>query len=232
MNARQREILLALVEEYIHLGEPIGSLTLLESYNFPFSPATIRGEMNRLEEEDYLSHPYTSSGRVPTERGYRVYVNGLEKNYSLGAREKEAIKRRFLAVQDHYQRLFLTAAQTLSEVTDLMSVASFGSEVYYTGMAKLFRHPEFLNPDQVLEIANVFDNLEEFIKHLPEEKGTSVLIGEENPLGKQAGFSFAYSSFLGFDNTRNYLGILGPTRMDYNKNLSLLDELTLILKEF
>lgn len=75
LSSRQKEILLALIHEYIIKAEPIGSHLLLEKYSFNFSSATIRSEMARLEEMGFLLHPYSSAGRVPTDKAYRYYVN-------------------------------------------------------------------------------------------------------------------------------------------------------------
>src|SRR3989442_6619501 len=74
---RQRDILRRVVEEYVAAGQPVGSRTLVEQGALPVSPATVRAELAELERLGLLTHPHTSAGRIPTEAGYRVYVDGL-----------------------------------------------------------------------------------------------------------------------------------------------------------
>src|ERR1035437_6967200 len=77
LEDRQKVILKAIVDDYIATAEPIGSNALLQRNNFNVSSATIRGEMAELEENGYLIHPHTSAGRIPTDKGYREYVDNL-----------------------------------------------------------------------------------------------------------------------------------------------------------
>ena len=77
LSERQREILRRVVEEYVATGQPVGSKTLVERAGFDVSSSTVRAELAELERLGLLTHPHTSAGRVPTEAGYRVYVDGL-----------------------------------------------------------------------------------------------------------------------------------------------------------
>jgi heat-inducible transcriptional repressor len=77
LSARQREILRGVVEEYVATGEPVGSRTLVERTGLGVSPSTVRSELSELELQGLLTHPHTSAGRVPTERGYRYYADRL-----------------------------------------------------------------------------------------------------------------------------------------------------------
>ena len=77
MEDRQKKILNAIIEQHLMSAEPIGSKTLLVSYDLGISPATIRNEMAQLEKAGYLMQPHTSSGRIPTDSGYRFFINIL-----------------------------------------------------------------------------------------------------------------------------------------------------------
>src|ERR1041385_2764542 len=77
LTARQREILRRVVEEYVATGQPVGSKTLVERGELRVSSSTVRAELAELESRELLMHPHTSAGRVPTERGYRCYVDAL-----------------------------------------------------------------------------------------------------------------------------------------------------------
>ena len=79
LNERKMQILKSIIDEYIDKGEPVGSKHLVEYGNISLSPATIRNEMSELEEMGYLEKPHTSAGRVPSELGYRFYVDSLDR---------------------------------------------------------------------------------------------------------------------------------------------------------
>src|SRR3990172_774390 len=94
LNPRKREVLRAVVEEYIRSAEPVGSEHRALRDRLGVSPATIRGEMAALEEVGLLTHPHTSAGRTPTDRGYRLYVDMLLEAGPLPAAERQGIRRR------------------------------------------------------------------------------------------------------------------------------------------
>ena len=77
LSARKKQILKAIIGDYIRTAEPVGSKALTEGHELPFSSATIRNEMSELEEMGYLEKPHTSAGRIPSPQGYRLYVDEL-----------------------------------------------------------------------------------------------------------------------------------------------------------
>ncbi|HPU95691.1 MAG TPA: heat-inducible transcription repressor HrcA, partial [Bacillota bacterium] len=87
MNTRKKEILQAVTEDYVSTAEPVGSRTISRKYLTELSPATIRNEMADLEYEGYLEQPHTSAGRVPSEKGYRFYVDMLMRDKPLTQEE-------------------------------------------------------------------------------------------------------------------------------------------------
>lgn len=95
LTERQQNILRLVVQEYIQTAGPIGSKTIAGDYNLGVSPATIRNEMARLEELGYLSHPHTSAGRVPTEAGYRYFVEKLMEQVELPTEDQRMISHQF-----------------------------------------------------------------------------------------------------------------------------------------
>ena len=92
LSERKLKILQAIIADFIRTAEPVGSRTISRNYDLGVSPATVRNEMSDLEELGYLSHPHTSSGRVPSEKAYRLYVNELMKKRELTSEEKDAIR--------------------------------------------------------------------------------------------------------------------------------------------
>jgi len=94
MNDRHQGVLRAIVQDYIRTAEPVGSRTLSRKYGFSLSPATIRTIMSDLEESGYVAQPHTSAGRVPTDKGYRLYVDNLMDRAPLSREEVERIEQR------------------------------------------------------------------------------------------------------------------------------------------
>src|SRR5262247_488235 len=92
LDDRSRDVLKSLIQLYIATGEPVGSESLARTLNRSLSPATLRNIMADLEKLGYLAHPHTSAGRMPTDEGYRVYVDSLMGRAALGAREAAAIE--------------------------------------------------------------------------------------------------------------------------------------------
>jgi len=95
LDSRKKKILQILIHYYIRTGQPVGSKTVAENYKLGLSPATVRNCLAELEEEDYLTHPYTSAGRVPTDKGYRFYIDRLIEVQQLVAEEKDRIHREY-----------------------------------------------------------------------------------------------------------------------------------------
>src|SRR5437868_5660245 len=91
-DARREKILQAVVHLFIKTGKPVGSSTILENFKLSLSPATIRNVLADLEKEGYLTHPHTSAGRVPTDRGYRFYVDSIVNIQRLAAAEETQIR--------------------------------------------------------------------------------------------------------------------------------------------
>lgn len=119
---RQHNILMTLIREFIETAEPVGSGTLTRKYNIPCSPATIRNEMARLEEEGLLYQPHTSAGRVPTDRAYRYYVNHLLQKKTTPSIDMTEILKEYERYQDHIERALEYTSRKLAGVTRLTSL--------------------------------------------------------------------------------------------------------------
>ena len=123
LSKRQLQILQAVIDDYVQNAEPVGSRSISKKCGLGVSPATIRNEMADLEEMGYLTHPHTSAGRIPSDKGYRLYVNDLMRKKSLTPKEKRVISDRLSASRDEFDATIKHAAELLSEITHLASFA-------------------------------------------------------------------------------------------------------------
>lgn len=221
MSPRQQKILLAIVEQYAEVASPVGSSLLAKL--FGVSSATIRAEMVALERQGYISQPHTSAGRIPTDRGYRYYVNHLGEQ-QVSPDERRAEKALATRVQDGGlpERTIRNAVDTLVELTSNLGMATLGNQMYMAGLSNLFGQPEFVHPGQVQEVAQLLDNLEPWLREAAPNDPLSVYIGRENPIGRNSGCTLIISKFRSPYSDRSYIGVLGPTRQSYRDVMSLV----------
>ena len=123
LNERKMNILKAIVKDYIETAEAVGSRTISKKYNLGVSAATIRNEMSDLEELGYLIQPYTSAGRVPTEKGYKLYVDSLMNTIELSDYDKEIIEQCVESNINHIHNLIHETSKMLSQLTNYTTVA-------------------------------------------------------------------------------------------------------------
>ena len=222
MTDRQQNILSAIVEQYAEVASPAGS-TLLAKL-FSVSSATIRAEMAELERLGYIMQPHTSAGRVPTDKGYRFYVNNLNEDMRPALPEGRAERALASRVQHAGapERMIRNAVDTLVELTHNLGIATIGNQLYMSGLSNLFGQPEFINGMQVQQVAQLLDNLEPWLREAAPNEPLSVYIGSENPVGRAAGCSLIISRFRSPFSDRSYIGTLGPTRQSYRDVMTLV----------
>lgn len=221
MSDRQQKILNAIIEQYAEVASPVGSTLLAKLFNV--SSATIRAEMSELERLGYISQPHTSAGRVPTDKGYRYYVNRLNDDDSLPetSRAQRALSARVYNAGVP-ERMIRNAVDTLVELTHNLGLATIGHQLYMSGLSNLFGQPEFMNSLQVQQVARLLDNLEPWLRETAPNEPLSVYIGQENPVGRTAGCSLIISRFQSPFSNRSYIGTLGPTRQSYRDVMRLV----------
>lgn len=219
MTERQANILAALVEQYAEVAAPVGSITLAKL--FGVSSATIRAEMARLEEMGLIAQPHTSAGRVPTDRGYRFYVNQLSgAETSLEPDAKPLPTPQLDRAQPSHA--IRTAVDTLVELTHNVGLATIGDQLYLSGFGQLFTQPEFTRGSAVNEVAELLDNLEPWLRAAAPNEPLNVYIGSENPIGQTSACTLIISRFRSSYDNRSYIGVLGPTRQSYRQVMALV----------
>ena len=221
MSPRQEEILKAVVEQYAEVASPVGSSLLAKV--FDVSSATVRTEMVELERLGLITQPHTSAGRVPTDKGYRFYVNQLA-NDAPSTQENRAEKALTSRVHGggEPEQAIRNAVDTLVDLTHNLGIATIGNQLYMAGLSNLFGQPEFINGGQVQQVARLLDNLEPWLYEAAPNEPLSVYIGQENPIGRSAGCSLIISRFRSSYSDRSYIGVLGPTRQSYRDVMSLV----------
>lgn len=222
MTERQQKILSAIVEQYAEVASPVGSSLMAKLFNV--SSATIRAEMAELERHGFIMQPHTSAGRVPTDKGYRHYVNMLNDNAPAALTEGRAIKALTARVQSAGapERMIRNAVDTLVELTHNLGLATIGNQLYISGLSNLFGQPEFMGGRQVQQVAQLLDNLEPWLREAAPNEPLSVYIGSENPIGRSAGVTLIISRFRSPFSDRSYIGTLGPTRQSYRDVMTLV----------
>lgn len=216
MEDRLLHLLQLIVEEHVATAEPVASGSLRKRYKLDVSPATIRNWMGELDRGGFLMQPHTSGGRVPTERGYRVYVENCLKDKPAAKRERSALEVAAQATSSEAKMKLL--AKTLSELSGLASIVGFyPANTFYTGLSQLFGQPEFQNWQRVVSLSEVLDHLDDTLEELRREafEDPTIRLGEACAFGQVCG-SVLLSTKEGM------IGLLGPIRMDYQHAHSLM----------
>jgi heat-inducible transcriptional repressor len=327
LEERPREILKLIIRSYVLSGEPVGSRTLAKSMEWKLSPATIRNIMADLEEEGYLAQPHTSAGRVPSEKGYRFYVNNFvdsgrvsrsdERYISRMLSESEnpedimsrasivlstisknvgiviappmaatvlkhiefldlsdgkilvifvstsgLLQRKLIRVAEGYTQEELDKAgrylvekfsgKTLTEIRNellrmmqaertlysrMLSLLQTWGEtleefttpdgVYVQGAVNIINQPEFADVERMRMLFQMFEEKGRLVKILNEcilggPDGVTIAIGSELGVPNMRDFTLITSSYASSDHTSGRLGIIGPTRMEYERGISIV----------
>ncbi len=328
LNNRKRLILQAIIEDYINTAEPVGSRTISKKYITSVSSATVRNEMADLEEMGYIEQPYTSAGRIPSDKGYRLYVDSIMDQNIVNAKKIEFIKKEFLEALGEIDDLIKHASKILSNMTKYTSIAmapQFGgtclkhiqlisiddfnilsvvvtdagivkngvirteeridshtlekitnmlndklsglsldqlnkvdirnltsegngykevllkvlpelfqalkysdkAEVYHDGISNILELPEYSDVQKAKEFLNVLDENDLLYKVMDEAvDDLSVTIGKENKLTQLKNCSLITATYSLNGKTIGSIGVVGPTRMEYSKVISIVDCLT------
>ncbi|MEA2092531.1 MAG: hypothetical protein U9P61_00985 [Patescibacteria group bacterium] len=232
---RQKNILQIVVREYIESGSPISSKFIEAEYDIGVSPATIRAELYDLARRGYLYQPHTSAGRVPTDKGYRFFVDSLSEieikrlKYKLAreiAKIQEEVVGKIKFIRE-YTRLLANTSSTLT-------VSYFPREniLLKEGWSKVVNDPEFENIEKVRDFMALVSDFEDNIDSLlinKDKECVRVYIGDENPFSRKKDFSVLISSCT-VSRRRGLLAIMGPKRMPYGRNIYLVESIIKLLK--
>lgn len=222
MLPRQQELLKKIIQEYIKTVEPVGSLKLSAG---GLSSATIRNEMMALESAGYIYQPHTSAGRVPTEKAYLFYVENFVKSKEIKSEKEIQKKLERIAKNFSGEERLKGLARAVAEQAEEAVILAFNSHrLYFTGLSYLFAKPEFEEQAQVTSVSDILDRCEEVMPRVIDLiQRQRILIGRKNPFGAQC--SFLAAPIL----KEGLFGLLGPMRMDYEKNLGIINQIVKLL---
>ncbi len=231
MEIRHQKILAAIVKEYSETAQPVGSKEIVDKYNLKFSSATIRHDMAELEKQGYIMQPHKSAGRVPTDKGYRFFINELMRRFELSERERKLLREEVQKLKVVHEQLGRSISNLLAQVSGQAAFALLPNESSATGLSKIIGEPEFVDAKNVKNVAEFFENIDEYSNKFIKKSDISAeaLLGGETPLPVPKNLSLVVSNVKMKGGKQGVIGIVGPKRMSYAKNLSLLEYLAKLI---
>ncbi len=252
-NVRNDRIFDIIVRSYIETAEPVGSRTLSRKFNLRLSPASIRNVMADLEDQGLLKQPHTSAGRVPTDKGYRYWVDSLmeveeltpsEKSWAAEELERVRTVRDLVEKASHIISQFthnaaLMYVKNLKRVSflnhlleDLIEKRTLGdfleedAELFIDGISRMFDQPEFNDLEKMRPLLQAFDQKGNFLQMLLKDldaEGVHVHIGSENAIDELENVSVVVKDYYYEDQPIGGIAVVGPTRMRYQKVVSVVE---------
>ena len=233
MQERQIEILRAIVDEYVQTQEPVGSKAIAERHALGVSPATIRNDMAALEDAGLITQPHTSAGRIPTNSGYRLFVDRIAEVKPLSAAERRAIES-FMSGATDVEDVITRTGKLLAQITKQVAVVQSPAQdrVVLAGTANLAKS----NHEEASALHPILEALEEQVVLLrllsDAQSSVQVRIGDEV---KEKGLNTTSLVSIGYGSNENPLGaigILGPTRMDYAGSMAAVNAVAIYIGRF
>lgn len=234
MNTRQKQVLSAIVELYTKTAVPVGSQVLLEHFEFPVSSATLRNDMVLLEEEGFLYQPHVSAGRIPTDQGYRFYVEEMMGDEELSRDDQRKLQKELLVMKAKQARMGRSTAKLLSALSGNLALSGLvgKDELYDFGIKELMDKPEFQEIDELCRLVETLDSLDEKLDGIMlklKDGKTHIFIGTENPVSGIDNCSMIVAPYQNRAGEKGMLAIIGPKRMNYAKSKSLIEYMKKLL---
>src|SRR3989338_8318620 len=238
---RQIKLLDFIIREHVKTAKPVGSALVAKKAGFKLSSATLRNEMGELEKAGYLAQLHTSGGRVPTDKAYRYYVNSLLENdvgLDLKAKDKNKIRQAFDDMPPDPREINKVVARVLSNLSENLVITGISQDedFFKKGLVSLFENPEFKEFGEAFQLTRFFEEFEgmfqfierEFFNTLGMPRGVPVqiIIGKESPFRQIQHETVMCAKYGLPGNCVGSLTLVGPTRMDYEKNIALIKFIT------
>lgn len=228
MDERKQQVLEYVILEYIDTAQPVSSFNIQKKYDLPYSSATIRNELAELESEGYLMQVHTSSGRVPTDKGYRYYVNRLLGRQEI-LKQYASVTHKFLQDMNTMNEIHLKLKNLLlsfAQESGNVAMGKLSSDmIFEEGVSTFLRQPGF---SSVEFIHNALKDLNEVKSHIDEigrgvaQGSYKLYIGEENPIESMHKYAVIVGKFS-IDSDDGTIVVVGPKGMHYAKNIALVE---------
>ncbi len=233
-EARKRAVLSTTISRYILEAMPIASEELAE--HFDLSSATIRNIFSELEAEGYLTHPYTSGGRIPTEKGYRYYVDSLLLELQLMDEDKSKIIREYEKKIKRIEDVLEETSRLIEETTHYTGIVSFlewQDRMFYKGLSRILEQPEFKNTDKMRLLIKIIEDKHHLLGLINRDFSDKarVYIGREMDSPEMEDCSLVVSDYRRRNKPQGKLAVLGPVRMEYNRIIPALEYISDVLSE-
>ena len=233
-NSRRKQVLNAAINRYIKKALPVASDDIAQE--FDLSSATIRNIFSELDESGYLKHPYTSGGRIPTDKGYRYYVDFLIQQMELLDTEKQRIlkdcKRKIRRLDDALEN----TTEVISEITHYAGIVSFlqwQDKIFYKGISRILDQPEFKDADKIRLLVRLMEDKGKLLDIINRDFSgkVKVYIGSELGFPEMENCSLIVSSFKLKNQPSGRLAVLGPMRMEYGHIIPTMEYISEVLNE-
>jgi len=227
---RQKDILETIVEQYIKTAEPVPSGELERKGDFGIRPAMLRIEMEKLEKAGYLSQPFISAGRIPTDKAYRLFVNNLliRKEQRIGHKRSTEKIKQFTGAKEDRPKATQELTRIISELTSSLVLSYLPEEnlFFKEGWSQIIREPEFENSHVFESFVRMIDSWEkDIIPEMDFSGEIKIFIGKENPSQKSQDFSAIAGNLLLPDKEKGVMAIFGPKRMEYDRNIDIINSI-------
>lgn len=231
-ESRRKTILAATINKYIREATPVASEDI--SREFDLSSATIRNIFAELEEVGYLTHPHTSGGRIPTDKGYRYYVDFLISQMELMEEEKERIAKEYRRGIRRFEDALEETSEIISAVTHYAGIVSFlewQDKFFYRGISRILDQPEFRDSEKIRLLFKIVEDRRHLLdiinRDFPEK--VKVYIGRELGCPEMENCSLVVSGYRRKNRLSGRLAVLGPVRMEYRHIIPALEYISGVL---
>jgi len=211
----------------------VASAELVRRYRMGVSTATVRSELAALEELGLLTHPHTSAGRVPTDLGYRYFIEALMPHPDLREDERVTLSHQFRQARPDTSEWLRLAASTLARLTSEAALATYdralephevtwSRQIHYEGIDLILTQPEFRAGERVRSVVSLLQDRQLLAQVLPGSLGegdVAVSIGSEHSYETLRPLSLVIGRYGSEGTAVGYIGVVGPTRMDYHRTI-------------
>lgn len=233
-ESRRRAVLTETINRYIHNAQPVSSEDV--AADFRVSSATIRNIFAELEESGYLTHPHTSAGRVPTDKGYRYYVDFLLSQLELLEEEKNSIMLHYERQMSHLEDALEETSEVISSITHAAGIVSFldrHDRFFYKGIGFILEEPEFRDYNRIRLLIKMLEERESLLDIINRDfsEKVKIYIGGELGCAEMESCALAVSTYAVRNKPSGRIAVLGPARMEYRHIIPALEYVSGVLSQ-